>query len=521
MAGALEFDGVAKSFGSTRALVDATFRVEEGTVHCLLGENGAGKSTVCNLISGSLVADRGRLHLFGEEYRPTRPANALDRGVAMVHQHFSLVPTMTVEENLLLHGRRHGLGRRDLRARLAAVADEFGLEVTVSERVKDLPVGLRQQVEIVRALLSDPRLLVLDEPTGVLAPAEVGALLASCRRLADAGRTVILVSHKIGDIVGAGDCATILRAGQVVANLDLATTDRAALVRLMVGRSSTSFDPVLASSLGIGGGGSREGLVMGQDSTPRDRGPVVLEVDEIDVRRSDGALALDNVSLQAWPGEIVGIAGVDGNGQSELAMVLAGVLSPDNGRVRLGGVPLDGMGPGKRAEQGLGVIPEDRLSEGCIPELSVADNVFLGRLARFRRFGLVRRRLLNRAAGDLLADFDVRYAGPSAPMRSLSGGNQQKVVLARELSLDPLRCVVASQPTRGLDVGAVNAVLRRLREAAERGVAVVILSSELDELMAVCDRIVVAFRGALVGHVTPSAPGAREQIGRLMTGAEQ
>jgi ABC-type uncharacterized transport system ATPase subunit len=523
-AAALEFEGITKTFGSTSALADASFRIDEGTVHCLLGENGAGKSTLCNLVFGAFQPDRGTLRLFGEPYRPNRPGDAIDAGVAMVHQHFSLIQTMTVRENLLLHGRRSGLSPADLDGRLAEVADLHGLAVDPDAAISDLPVGVRQRVEIVRCLLARPRLLLLDEPTGVLAPDEVESLLRCCRSLADAGQTVILVSHKLGDIVKAGDAATVLRGGRVVADVSLSDTSVPELVGLMVGRSTDTFDPVLAASLGLAEPVAdterpAEMEPARAGATARERGDVLLDLRGIHLRRADGSAVLDGIDLRVRSSEIVGIAGVEGNGQSELTAIIGGSLAADEGDVLLHGVPLGDLAPSARTTAGLGLVPEDRLHEGCVPALSVAENLFLGRLGSFRRAGFLDRRALDRAAVSLLEPFDVRYSGPRAPMHSLSGGNQQKVVLARELSLDPLKVLVAAQPTRGLDVGAVDAVLGRLRAAADDGVAVVLVSSELDELLAVCDRIVVAFRGRLVGEVVRGEGDAREQLGRLMTGS--
>ncbi|WP_327353111.1 ABC transporter ATP-binding protein [Streptomyces sp. NBC_01304] len=516
---ALEVTGLAKSFGAVSALDGVDLVVEPGSVHCVLGENGAGKSTLCHVIGGSLTADTGTLRLYGQPYAPRRPADALAAGIAMVHQHFSLVPTLTVGENLRL------LRLRDLPRRIARVRAEYGLELDLDARIGDLPVGVRQRVEIVKALLHAPRLLLLDEPTGVLDPAGTDALLATCRRIAEAGHAVVLVTHKLGEVARAGDAATVLRGGRVAGAGPLSELPPERLVPLMIGRPAASLDASLAGSIGLtpvnskGTGGSCSSPAETDAGHP-DSG-LALRLRDLTVRRADGTYALDRVSLDVARGEIVGIAGVDGNGQSELMAVLGGSLAPDGGSVEVGGTDLTHATPAARTRAGLGVVPEDRHHEGCVPQLSVAENLFLGRLDRFRRYGVfLDRRAMRRAAELVIAEHRIRADGPGAPMASLSGGNQQKAVLARELALDPLVCLAAAQPTRGLDVGAVDAVHGRVREAAAAGSGALVVSAELDELLGLCDRIAVAYRGRLLGSVEAGACGARERIGRLMLGAE-
>ncbi|WP_405403622.1 ABC transporter ATP-binding protein [Streptomyces sp. NBC_01104] len=520
---ALEIAGLTKSFGDTRALDDVALRVEAGTVHCVLGENGAGKSTLCHLVGGGLTPDAGTMRLYGQGYAPARPADALAAGIATVHQHFSQVPTLTVAENLLLPAARSlRLPRRELATRLDRLEEAYGLGVDPAARIADLPVGIRQRVEIVKCLLRDPRLLLLDEPTGVLAPAEVDALLDTCRRIAADGRAVVLITHKLGEVARAGDAATVLRGGRVAGSAPLSELPAEKLVPLMIGRAPADLAPELAATLGLEPEtGTHTGRAPGAGAEDAVRAGVpALRLRGVSVRRGDGSYALEDVGLDLAPGEILGIAGVEGNGQSELMAVLGGALAVEDGRVEAGGTDLTRASPRTRTAAGLGIVPEDRHHEGCVPELSVAENLFLGRLGAFRRFGvLLDRAAMHRAADRVLAEYDVRAAGPGAPMSSLSGGNQQKVVLARELALDPLVCLAAAQPTRGLDVGAVDAVLGRLREAAARGAGVLVVSSELDELLALCDRIAVAYRGRLHGPVTTADPGARATVSRLMLGA--
>ncbi|MEU8896162.1 ATP-binding cassette domain-containing protein [Nocardia sp. NPDC048505] len=601
MAATLELTGVGKTYGAVRALDAVDLSVHPGEVHCVLGENGAGKSTLCNLVYGGARLDSGRMRLFGRPYQPRRPADALRHGIAMVHQHFSLVPELTVAENLALGtGLRLRVPRRELAARVAALDAEFGLRVDLSARAGALSVGDRQQVEIVKCLLRDPRLVLLDEPTAVLGPAEITALLATCRRIADSGRAVVLVTHKLGEIETAGDRATVLRGGRVAGAGPLAEFTRNALVELMIGRSAAELNPALILGTGAAqefgaaqspaGSGDPDRATQVHDSAaPADTGHAApadtaravvadsgrvapadsatvsddpehggdtallesapgpddavrvvaasvtggpadggaedgggaecsVRVSGLRLARPGGGYALDGLDLRLRPGEITGIAGVEGNGQSELVAVLSGALRPAAGTFELDGADLTHASPAARTAAGLGVIPEDRHHEGCIPAMSVAENLFLGRLSTFRRRGLLDRRALHAAADRVIAGHGITAPGPRAPMRTLSGGNQQKVVVARELALDPLRCLVAAHPTRGLDLGAVDAVLTRLRAAAAAGAAVLIVSHEVPELLTLCDRVLVAYRGRLRGPIDPADPAAADRIAHLMLG---
>ncbi|MCX4094089.1 ABC transporter ATP-binding protein [Nocardia sp. alder85J] len=519
---ALELTGVGTSFGAVRALSEVDITVRRGEVHCVLGENGAGKSTLCNLVYGSATPDTGAMRLFGEPYRPRRPADALRRGIAMVHQHFSLVPTLTVAENLLLGPAARLRPRRaELTARLSAITAEYGLRVDPAARVDTLSVGERQTIEIVKCLLAEPNLVLLDEPTAVLGPAEVTALLDTCRRIAAAGRAVVLITHKLGEIERVADTATVLRGGRVAGSGPLTDFTRDDLVGLMVGGRLADLDPLLVlgdsppptAAAGPPAGAAAAGVTAATAAAP------VLRVEGLRLVRGDGAALLDGLELEVRAGEIVGIAGVAGNGQSELVAVLSGARRPDAGRVEFGGREITQANVAVRTAAGLGVIPEDRHHEGCIPAMSVAENLCLGRLHRWRRRGLLDRRGLRDTAAAAIAAHGIRAASPDAPMHTLSGGNQQKVVVARELALDPLRCLIAAQPTRGLDLGAVDAVLTQLRGAAAAGAAVLLVSHELPELLALCDRILVAYRGRLLGPVDPAAGQAADAIARLMLGA--
>lgn len=497
----LTLDGIGKSFGSVRALDAVTLNVKPRSVHCILGENGAGKSTLCNSIYGTVSPDTGSMTLAGRTYQPRNPADALRAGVAMVHQHFSLVPTMTVADNLLLGRDGFRPPRKQLTSDLERIADSYGLTVDAAATVRELTVGARQRVEIVKALLRDPQLILLDEPTAVLDPQEIDALITTCAALTESGKSVVLITHKLGEVARAADEATVLRAGTVVGGGRLAEVSLPSLLELMLGDTK----PLSAAP-------------RRRTAPPTSKG---LNVNGLTVTRADGSTALAQVELVVGRGEIVGVAGVEGNGQSELTSVLSGALAPDRGTVVLEGTDLTTATPAARTAAGLAVIPEDRHAEGMVGELSIAENIAMPRLRQYRRWGLLDRGRMRADAETAISEYSIRAPGPDAPIGSLSGGNQQKVVLVRELSTPGLRAVVAAQPTRGLDAGAVAFVLDRLRAAADAGAAVLITSSEIDELIAVCDRIVVAYRGTLLGSVRTDSPSAATEIGALMTGVPQ
>ncbi|HEY9311316.1 ABC transporter ATP-binding protein, partial [Williamsia sp.] len=389
--------------------------------------------------------------------------------------------------------------RDEVRRGLDRIADTYGLTVDQSARVSDLPIGARQRVEIVKALLREPDLILLDEPTAVLDPAEIDSLIGTCSALAADGKSVVLITHKLGEVGRAADSATVLRGGTVVGGGRLSHTPLNSLLDLMLG----GVNPIESTR--------RPAPAPTADSA-------CLEIRDVNLARPDGSVALSAVDLAVRPGEIVGVAGVEGNGQSELAAVLSGSMSADSGSVVVDGVDITAYTPAQRTAAGVGVIPEDRHAEGVISELSIAENMAMSRLADYRRWGLLDRHRMRADAASAITDYSIRANGPDSTIGSLSGGNQQKVVLARELSTPGLRVVVAAQPTRGLDVGAVAYILDRLRHAAEAGAAVLVISSEIDELVALCSRIVVAYRGAVLGSVDADSDTAATEIGELMMG---
>ena len=509
----LSLEGVGKRFGDFTALADVALDIRAGEIHCILGENGAGKSTLCNLIFGVHKPTAGTMTFKGSPHSPTGPADALAGGIAMVHQHFSLVGDMSVVDNVLL-GRRSGLlDRKACAAELARCADDYGLPLEPKARIDDLSVGERQRVEIVKCLIRDPALFVLDEPTAVLLPDEIAALLDVCRRVADSGRAVVLVTHKLAEIKKAADRVTVLRGGRVVARSSAPAAEIDELVRAMIGGDVAALDTSAASNLGLSTSAPRK---IGVART----GDEVLQIDGLTVRDAEGVTRLDGFTLTVDRGEIVGVAGVEGNGQSELTAVLSGMLAATEGRIHIRDTDITGASPRIITAAGMGVVPEDRHAVGCVTGLSVAENIYLNRLDEFTSWGFLRRGALTSAAADLMKRFDVRATGPDAIFASLSGGNQQKAVVAREVTLPNLTCLVAAQPTRGLDVGAVAAVYDHIRDARDKGAAVLLVSSELDELLSVADRVVVLYRGKVMGTCVAD-PAQRGVIGAMMAGHAQ
>jgi simple sugar transport system ATP-binding protein len=496
--------GVCKRFGSLAALADVDLELRAGETHCLLGENGAGKSTLCNLIFGLCQPDSGSLLLDGRPYGPRGPADALAGGIAMVHQHFSLVGELTVLENLCLDAGWRRFDRAHERRRLGEIAERFGIQVPFEAAVSSLSVGERQKVEILKCLAREPAIVVLDEPTAVLPPGEIDTLLDLIERMAAAGKAILLVTHKLAEIARVADRITVLRRGRVTLQA-AGDVGRQELAAAIVGEQVE-----LETSQR-----SRHCVVRAHSGVAIPAPALMLDgvevVDEIGVRR------VENLTLIVAPGEIVGIAGVEGNGQSELGLALAGLTPFTAGRYFSGDIELTRAAPGAVSAAGVGIIPEDRHALGGILAMTIDENVFLGTLDRFRRGPFVDRNSMRRETEALIERFDIRCEGARSTFASLSGGNQQKVVLAREITLNTRRLLVAAQPTRGLDIGATRATYRHIERAASDGAGVLLISSELDDLLAICDRIVVFYRGSIIGE---QAAGAydRQALGALMSG---
>ena len=518
----LSLSGLSKRFGSLQALEDVSFEIAPAEIHALLGENGAGKSTLCNLVFGVYQPDSGEMRFDGVAHHPTGPAQALAQGIAMVHQHFSLVGDMTVVENLMLGQVRGVLKRQDYARRVDELAQEYGLALDPNARIQDLSVGERQRVEIVKCLMRNPRLVVLDEPTAVLLPAEIDGLLAVCERIAAKGCSVVLVTHKLAEIKKVAHRATVLRGGRVVAHSAAPAQEIAQLVRAMIQRDLGGLAAGAGAMLGAAvvetlDSHDKAGHRSVATETPKPAADEALQVNGLSVVDAEGTTRLSNFTLIVNRGEIVGVAGVEGNGQSELAAALSGMVPASDGRFFVRGQDMSGAAPKALTAAGVGVVSEDRHAVGCITGMSLAENLSLNRLDRFKRFGLLDRAAMRRAALELMERFDVRAAGPDVAFGGLSGGNQQKAVLGREISTEGLVFLLAAQPTRGLDVGAVEAVYGQIRAACRRGAGVLLISTELDELIDVADRIVVLYRGRVMGHC-PADPAQRERIGAMMAG---
>jgi general nucleoside transport system ATP-binding protein len=493
---ALELRGVSKRFGDLVANDGIDLDVRRGEVHALLGENGAGKTTVMRIAYGLTSPDAGEIRVDGRPLTVRSPLDAIRAGIGMVTQHFALVAPMTVAENLAL-GRSGGL-RLDLAEAARKVADaskRFGIGVDPAARVGDLSVGQQQRVEILKALSRDCRILILDEPTAVLVPAEVEALFATLRSLVADGLAVVFISHKLNEVRTISDRVTVLRRGRVVGTVP-GSTDERELARLMVGRPTFGVE--------------RE---TDADATT-DRPALIIEGLRADSDR--GLPVLTDVTLSVRAGEIVGVAGVSGNGQTELVEVLSGMREPTGGSIRIDSQELSGADPTRMMRAGIGRIPEDRHAS-LIGDLSVAYNLVLERLDEFRRSGRLDEVTIRTNAENLIARFDIR-ARPDDPVGSLSGGNVQKVLLARVLARDP-RVIVVSQPTRGLDVGATEYVRSQLLDRRAAGAAILLVSEDLDELLALADRLVVFYEGRIVGELAVSDADP-ERLSMLMAGRE-
>lgn len=504
---ALRLTGIRKSFGPKVALQSVDLSVAAGSVHVICGENGAGKSTLMNILAGIHTPDAGEIAVDGRSVGIPDPIAATALGIGMVHQHFTLVPSMRVDENIYLghHPRRWGLfsDQARMRREAAAVIGRYGFSLDPATRVADLSVGQRQRVEIVKALAFDARILILDEPSAVLTPSEVVELIAIIGRLRDRGRTVVFITHKLSEVKAVADAVTVIRDGRSVATYMAPHFSEAEIAKAMVGR---------------------EVFLKGRDrSKPTaDRiGKAVLRLRDIAVHAPGGRSVLKIADLEVRAGEVFGIAGVDGNGQTELAEVIGGVRQPDRGTVTMDGVDLTASPVRQRRDLGLGFIPEDRLDRGLSATMSVAETVAA---TNYRTAGLVHGGLVSvpardRYAEDRIKEFDVRGAAPSTPVGWLSGGNMQKIVIARELA-HRLKLLIVAQPTRGLDIGASEFVHRQILGAADAGCAVLLISSELSEVFALSDRIGVMFHGQIAA-VRARDTTSEDEIGLIMSGGQK
>jgi simple sugar transport system ATP-binding protein len=495
----LEIEGLSKAFGTVQANRDITMHVEPGEIVALLGENGAGKSTLVKQIFGLIEPDAGTITIKGDRARIKDPRDAIKRGIGMVHQHFQLVPVMTVAENMVLGNEPRRGGRLDLEAARRLVRElsaRHRLHVDPDAEIDDLPVGTQQRVEILKALSRDVDLLILDEPTAVLTPQETDELLGVMKELARRGTSIVFITHKLREVLEVADRVYVLRQGAVVGEVAAAGTDARALATMMVGRD----------------------VVLRVDKPEPRIGDVVLTVDDLHVTDDRNLPAVDGFSLQVRAGEIVGVAGVEGNGQRELVECIAGMRPPVSGRITLGGQDITRANPRETHLAGIGHIPEDREKHGLVGGYSIADNLVLNRFSEqpYAQRGVRQFREVREHAEFLRQEFDIRSAGIHSTAGSLSGGNKQKVVVAREMSFGP-RLLMAAQPTRGVDVGSIEFIHRRIVEARDAGAGVLLVSAELDEVLSLADRIAVIHAGRVVAEID-AAHADRTEIGRLMAG---
>ncbi len=498
---AIELKAITKRFGSFVANEDVSLSVERGRIHAIIGENGAGKTTLMNVLFGLLQPDEGEIFIDGEKKVLANPAAAIAAGIGMVHQHFKLVPSLTVAENVFLGMEIRKGGLIDHKAQIARTAElsqKFGLRVDPGERVGLLSVGIEQRIEILKVLARGARTIILDEPTAVLTPQESRELFQTLRGFVAQGMTVLFISHHLEEVMEVSDTVTVLRHGKEVATRPTAELTKADLVQMMVGRA-VSFDR-------------------------RPRGPVtgkpVLEVSDLWARDERGLQALKGVSFQVRAGEIVGIAGVAGNGQTELAEVLSGLRPASHGTITLAGQAIQNRSARAIRHAGVAHVPGDRLVRGVDRGASVAQNILMGRQDQrpWSRFGFIDRAYLNEQTKRLISRFDIRTRSPETPVKSLSGGNIQKVVLAREFSGDA-GFLLVDQPTRGVDIGATEAIHSEIMRQREAGKAILLISVQLDELIALADRILVMFAGRIMGDL-PGEGVSEEAIGLLMAGVE-
>jgi ABC-type uncharacterized transport system ATPase subunit len=489
---------ITKRFGTLVANDRISLTVEPGEVHCLLGENGAGKSTLMNVLYGLYQADEGEIELDDVVQHFSGPGDAIAAGIGMVHQHFMLIPVFTVAENVMLGNEATGFaGSLDVdaaRERVREISTQFGFDVNPDAIVEDLPVGVQQRVEIIKALSRDAQVLVLDEPTAVLTPQETDELMEIMRQLKAAGKAIVFITHKLREVREVADRITVIRLGKVVGEAS-PTASNAELAALMVGR------PVELTV-------HKDAPKLGDDA---------LVVDSLTVIDDLGRVHVDDVSFSIKTGEILAVAGVQGNGQTELTEALLGLQDHVRGSIRLGGAELVGRSVRQILAAGVGFVPEDRQTDGLVGEFTIAENLMLNRSygEPFVRNGTLQLDKLDAFAKGKLKEYDVRAPGITTLAGQLSGGNQQKVVVARELSRD-LKLLVAAQPTRGVDVGSIEFIHKQIVAGRDAGVPVLVVSTELDEVVSLADRIMVLYRGRIVGIVPGDTP--REVLGLMMTG---
>jgi simple sugar transport system ATP-binding protein len=509
---AVRLAGIKKAFGAVQANRDASLEVQRGEIHALVGENGAGKSTLMRILSGMYDVDGGTIEVDGRDVTGWSTADAIASGVGMVHQHFMLVPTLTVAENVVL-GRELTKGGQLDRARaeqeVGDLSRRTGLVVRPERTVADLSVGEAQRVEILKTLYRGAKILILDEPTAVLSPPEIDELWHVLRQMRERGETIVLITHKLDEVMAISDTITVMRHGRTVGRLRTTETTPGEIARAMVGRDVVLAGAVTRDMAGDPQNGGSGAQAVGVSA--------LLEVRDLRVSDVRRAAAVDGVTFSINPGEILGIAGVEGNGQTELIEALAGLRPVADGTISLGRRDITPLSVKARGDVGLSHIPEDRHARGLVLDYSVADNLILGQQHRFTRGGTLDRLRIHNNAVRQIDAYDIRPADPLAPARTLSGGNQQKIVIAREMGRS-FQVLLAAQPTRGVDVGAIEFIHARLREARDAGTAILLVSADLAEILALSDRIAVMYGGRFA-TVLPRSEATTEVLGPFMTGA--
>lgn len=495
----IEMRKITKEFGTFKANDQIDLQVKPGEIHALLGENGAGKSTLMNILSGLLEPTSGEIYMNGEKVNITSPTAANRLGIGMVHQHFMLVEAFTVTENIILGSEpTHGgiLDRKKAKKEIEEVSKQYGLDVNPNAYIRDISVGMQQRVEILKTLYRGANVLIFDEPTSVLTPQEIDELMIILKELTDEGKSIILITHKLDEIKKVADRCTVIRRGQSIGTVNVKDVSSQQLADMMVGRS-VSFKT---------------------EKKPAQPKEIILSIKDLVVKESRGLDAVKNLSLDVRAGEVVGIAGIDGNGQTELIQALAGLTKVENGSIHLNEKEITNRKPREITEMGVAHVPEDRHKYGLVLEMTLAENIGLQTYYQkpYSSTGILNYRMINKHARELIEEYDVRTPNELVPARALSGGNQQKAIIAREVDRDP-DLLIVSQPTRGLDVGAIEYIHRRLIEQRDKNKAVLLVSFELDEILNVSDRIAVIHAGEIVGIVDPKETTENE-LGLLMAG---
>lgn len=497
----LQMKGITKRFPGVLANDRVDFHVHAGEVHTLLGENGAGKSTLMKILYGLYRQDEGEILLHGKPVELISPAHAISHGIGMIHQHFMLVPTLTVAENVALGLKSKRGFLTDLKTvseRIMELSETFGLHVHPYDYIWQLSVGERQRVEIIKALYRDAAILILDEPTAVLTPSEVEDVFAIFRRLADDGRGLVFISHKLQEVLDLSDQITVLRHGRVTGDTTPAESDRHDLAQMMVGRE----------------------VKLAPDKVPVQTGSSLLIIKDLFVRGDRGTHAVKGVDLEVKAGEILGIAGISGNGQPELAEAIAGLRTPDAGSIQINGRETTSFTPDQIRQAGLSYVPEERMKDGVVGQFDVKENMILLNHGEppYCKNGFLNFKHIRRHSKELVKEYTVKTPSIDTTTKNLSGGNIQKLIMARELSAEP-KVLLASQPTRGVDIGAAEYIHEQIAGQRERGTASVVISEDLDEVMALSDRIAVMFEGKIMG-IVKQENATRSSIGLMMTGEQ-